>query len=266
MVVRVTLMDKWVLTCLVFVLILQATAGCGESQGKKLLVFAAASLAEPLSELGVKFSTANDVKINFSFDGSGSLAQSIRRGAPADVFISAGPVPMSLLDDEGKIAHTSRFVLVTNRLVLISPKNVANPLRSLGQLTTPAVRRIAIADPSLAPVGWYAKQALEGLGVWKELEPKIIPASSVRVGLAYVENGFVDAGIVYQTDAAWSEKVRTVSLLPEDSHSPIMYPAAVINTTEQNELAAQFLEFLRLDAAKRLFESHGFQSPIQERW
>ena len=144
--------------------------------------------------------------------------------------------------------------------------NVAKPLRSLGQLTTPAVERIAIADPSLAPVGWYAQQTLKGLGVWEELEPKIIPAPSARVGLAYVENGFVDAGIVYQTDAVKSKKVRIVSLLPEDSHSPIVYPTAVINATEQNELAVRFLEFLRLDDATRLFESYGFQPSLQERW
>lgn len=259
-------MHKWVLTCLIFVFILQATAVCGEAQSKKLLVFAAASLAEPLSELGVKFSTANDVRIDFNFDGSGSLAQSIRRGAPADVFIAAGPIPMSLLDNEKRIADTGRFVLLTNRLVLVSPVNVAKPIRSLGQLTTPTVERIAIADPRLAPVGWYAQQTLKGLGMWEELEPKIIPAPSVRVGLAYVENGFVDAGIVYQTDAVRSKKVRIVSLLPEDSHSPIVYPTAVINATEQNELAVQFLEFLRLDSATRLFESYGFQPPLQERW
>ena len=237
-------------------LLLLTACGGGSSQG--LLVFAAASLADPLSEIGGRFTSETGLKVDFSFDGSGALAQRIRRGAPVDLFISAGAAPMELLEVGGWVDRASQADLLTNRLVLITPRGREPPLQDVKGLTSQAVARIAIADPSLAPAGAYAREALESLGVWWEVEQKIVPASSVRIALAYVESGVADAGIVYHTDAATSDRVRVVLTLPVESHSLILYPAAVVRDTRREGVAREFLEFLQGEEAREIFRRHGF--------
>ena len=250
----------WVLRSLAPLLTLLLLTACGSGSSQTLLVFAAASLAEPLSEIGERFSSETDVLVDFSFDGSGALAQRIRRGAPADLVIAAGAVPMDLLVGEGRIDAESRSSLLTNRLALISQTERETPLRSLEELATSAVGRIAIADPSLAPAGWYAKQALESLGLWQEVEAKMVPAASVRVALGYVETGVADAAIVYETDAALSQRVRTVLLLPQEGHPPIVYPVAVVRDADNADLAWRFVRFLQGREATEVFQSYGFTS------
>jgi molybdate transport system substrate-binding protein len=120
------------------------------------------------------------------------------------------------------------------------------------------VKRIALAEPRTVPAGIYARRFFEQQKLWTTVESKIVPTENVRAALAAVEAGNVDAGIVYQTDAAISKKVKVVFEVPVEEGPAISYPVAMINGSRQPEAARRFLEHLKSDDARRVFERFGF--------
>jgi molybdate transport system substrate-binding protein len=116
-------------------------------------------------------------------------------------------------------------------------------------------KRVVIADPSHVPAGRYAKQALEALACWDTLKAKVMPALDVRAALRLVEAGEADAAIVYATDAKRSDKVDIVAAIPPTLHEPINYPVALCT---ESAAAAAFVEFLRSDEMRIVFEDAGF--------
>jgi molybdate transport system substrate-binding protein len=116
--------------------------------------------------------------------------------------------------------------------------------------------RLAMADPASVPAGKYGKAALTALGVWDKVAAKVVQAENVRVALEYVARGEAPFGIVYATDAKIAPTVRVVGIFPEDSHAPIVYPAAL--TKNASPAAKDFLAFLSGAQAKAIFEKAGF--------
>ena len=112
--------------------------------------------------------------------------------------------------------------------------------------------RIAVGDVRAVPAGLYAKAALEKLGIWPAVEPKLAMAENVRAALVLVARQEAPLGIVYATDAKVEPSVKIIGVFPEDSHPPIIYPAAA--TTNAKPGAARYLAFLRTQAAKTIFE------------
>jgi hypothetical protein len=115
--------------------------------------------------------------------------------------------------------------------------------------------RIATGDVTTVPVGLYAKAALEKLGVWPSVEPKMAMTANVRAPLAYVARG-APLGIVYATDAKIEPSVKVVGVFPDNSHDPIVYPVAA--TVNAKPGTMQYLAFLRSAATKAMFEGYGF--------
>ena len=230
---------------------------------QELLVFSAASLTDVMQEIGDRFTKSQGIPVAFNFGGSTSIGQQIIRGAPADVFLSAGAGPMDRLEDRGLLRSESRVNLLTNRLVLVASPDRAEKLgiKSLDDLAR-ADARVAIADPELAPAGNYAKEALQDLGLWEKVEQRLVYSPDVRATLAYLDTGNVDAGIVYQTDTRIDQGVEVVALVPVDSHTFIVYPVAVIGRSGQSQAAGKFLEHLRSEETRLVFLEHGF-SPLQ---
>jgi molybdate transport system substrate-binding protein len=107
----------------------------------------------------------------------------------------------------------------------------------------------------------YAQESLQHLGLWGGVTPKIVFAKDVRAVLTYVETGNADAGFVYETDALTSKKVRVVTKVPDDTHAPIVYPAAVLKNSKNPELAKAFLDFLAGADARVIFQEFGFAPP-----
>ena len=229
-------------------------------------MFAAASLADVLDRLGEEFTERDGARVRFNLGGSTSLSQQIIRGAPADAFISAGPQPMDSLEEQDLLVAGTRADLLTNELVVVGPADLAERrgIRSLEDLAGADVR-VSIAAPELAPAGRYAREALESLGLWERLRPRMVYAPNVRVALTYVETGNVDAGIVYLTDIRTTKSLVPVLAVPEESHSPIVYPAAVVKDSTHAETARRFLVFLQGEEAGRVFVEHGFAAPGGER-
>jgi molybdate transport system substrate-binding protein len=114
-----------------------------------------------------------------------------------------------------------------------------------------------MAQVDSVPAGRYGKEALTSLGIWDEVEGRVAQAENVRAALALVATGEAPFGIVYQTDANAESAVKVIGAFPEDSHAPIIYPAAVTAEATSPEAGA-FLEFLRTEAAAELFQKQGF--------
>lgn len=226
----------------------------------QVTVFAAASATDAINDIGKAFVAAGGKPIVSSFAASSTLAKQIENGAPANLFLSADERWMDYLSDKGLLAAGTRLNLLGNRLVLVAPKDSTakvdiGPGFPLAKLLGEG--RLAVGDPSHVPVGIYTQAALEKLGVWAAVQGKLASADSVRAALAFVERGETPFGIVYATDAAVTDKVKIVGVFPEDSHPPVIYPAALIKDKDTADAKA-FLAFLQGAEAKAIFQKYGF--------
>jgi molybdate transport system substrate-binding protein len=149
--------------------------------------------------------------------------------------------------------------LLGNRLVLIAPTDSKATIKIephfdlLGALQG---GRLAVADPSSVPAGKYARAALTSLGVWDGISAHLAQAENVRVALEYVARGETPFGIVYATDAQEEKGVSVVATFPDNSHAPIVYPAALMKSAMPE--AKAFLTFLEGPQGRAVFEKDGF--------
>jgi molybdate transport system substrate-binding protein len=199
--------------------------------------------------------------VKFSFAASSALARQIEQGAPAAIFVSADEQWMDYLQQRQLLAPATRRSLLGNRLVLVVPANNPIDVDLKPNFDFAAVLggegRWVTGDPSSVPVGRYARDALTKLGAWAFAQTRLVRAENVRVALAFVERGEAAAGIVYETDAVISRRVRVAGVFPADSHAPISYPAAVIAKND-SAAARAFLQFLASNEARDVFRRYGF--------
>ncbi|MHB8125441.1 MAG: molybdate ABC transporter substrate-binding protein [Desulfitobacteriaceae bacterium] len=227
---------------------------------KELMISAAASMTESLTEIQKDYAQKNpSIKLTLNFGGSGTLQKQIEQGAPADLFISAGKTQMDALEQKNLLLKESRVNLLGNDLVMIVGKD-NKTITSVQDLTKSEVGKIGVCTPESAPAGKYAKESLTNLKLWDTLESKIVFAKDVTQVLNYVETGNVDAGFLYQSDAQGSTKVKVVAVVPASSHSPIVYPAAVIADTKNKQEAEDFLKYLQSSETQQIFVKYGFQT------
>ena len=253
-------MNRLIAICLAFCALGLPPHGHSEEAGKTTLtVFGAASLTNVLQDLGDAFTKETSMAVKFSFAASSTLARQIENGAPADIFMSADSDWMNYLQDRHLIQDATRHDIVGNRLVLIAPADSTVRLKIGPDFALAAALgqgRLATGDPAAVPVGRYAQAALTKLGVWKDVENRIVRADSVRAALTFVDRGEAPLGIVYETDALVDKKVRVVDVFPADSHQPIIYPLALTRVAQPG--AARFAAFIASPAAAQIFKSYGF--------
>jgi len=234
--------------------------GFAPAAAQQVTVFAAASLKDALEDAGRAFTASGGAPVRFSFAASSALARQIEQGAPADLFASADLDWMDYLAARKLIRPDTRVNLLGNRLVVIAARE--SPLKEL-RLDVASFRaalgdgRLATGEVTSVPIGKYAKAALEKLGLWGDVQPRLAMTETVRAALALVARGEAPLGIVYATDAAAEPKVKIVATFPPDSHAPIIYPFALTVETRV-DAARQFLEFLKGPVARRAFEAQGF--------
>jgi len=213
------------------------------AQDKTITVFAAASMKNALDDVDAAFTKSTGIKVAASYAASSALIKQIENGAQH-----------KLIKDD------TRVNLLGNRLVLIAPKDskidhvTIAPGFDLAKLAGDG--RIVTGDVRAVPVGKYAKAALEKLGAWAAAEPKFAMTENVRAALTLVARGEAALGIVYETDAKVEPNVKIIGAFPAESHPPIVYPVAL--TVNAKPEAAQYLAFLRSQAAKAVFETYGF--------
>ncbi|HKD64621.1 MAG TPA: molybdate ABC transporter substrate-binding protein [Candidatus Acidoferrales bacterium] len=224
----------------------------------EITVSAAISLKDALDEILHLYSSEHpSAEIHFNLGGSGTLQRQIEQGAPVDIFISASPKEMDSLQSQGLLVPDTRKDLVKNSVVLIVPVGSAG-VSNFQDLTKPAIKTIAVGEPQTVPAGKYAQEVLMHLGIYDQLKPKLVFAKDVRQVLTYVETGNADAGIVYATETMVSKKVTVAATASEDSHSPVVYPAAIVRSSKNLAGAKMFIEFLGGGEARAVFQKYGF--------
>jgi molybdate transport system substrate-binding protein len=237
------------------------TNGATTAQDKTITMFAAASLTNALDDVDTDFTKQSGIKVVVRYGASSALAKQIEQGAQMDVFVSADLQWM----DYCARKKATRVNLLGNKLVLIAAKDAKidhvtiEPGFDLAKLAGDG--RVATGDVRAVPVGLYAKAALERLGAWAAVEPKMVMAEDVRAALRMVARGQAPLGIVYETDAKIEPAVKVIGVFPDNADDPIIYPVALRANAKPD--AARYFSFLGTQTAKSVFEKYGFKFLIK---
>ncbi|MEQ9519788.1 MAG: molybdate ABC transporter substrate-binding protein [Parvibaculum sp.] len=239
------------------------TWAAGDQPCEPITVFAAASTTDALNAIAETYERDTACSVSLVFASSGTLAQQIAAGAPADLFLSASADWTNWLKDGGHIKRQNIIDLLGNDLVLItqaSAKTGSTPSRATRDIILSLVGddRIAIGDPNSVPAGKYASIALRALNLQSLLNDQTVQAASVRDALTWVARGETPAGIVYRTDAAIEPRVKILSQLDLPAGSQITYPLALIGRSP-HPAAKAFFNYLQTYEAAALFADHGFR-------
>lgn len=225
-----------------------------------ITVFAAASLTNALQDIAQHYQQGKEVKVVSSFASSSTLARQIEQGAPADLFISADQQWMDYAAQKKTLDDASRITLLGNDLVLVAADAKAQQVainKTTDWKSLLKGQRLSVGDPDHVPAGIYAKEALQKLGSWSELEPVLARGNSVRAALALVERNETPYGIVYGSDAIASKKVTVAGVFPADSHKPVEYPMAMLKDHNSASVTA-FYNYLKGPDAAAVFKRYGF--------
>ena len=248
------------------------TAGA-DGEKAELIVFAAASMTETLTEIGDLYMSKNPgVELVFNFDSSGTLKTQIQEGADCDIFISAGQKQMDQLDasadasvnTEGLdfVEQSTRFDILENKVALAVPEDNPAGIQSYDDMVA------GLQDGSIllamgnadVPVGQYTQKILAYYDLNEEdlaNAGNITYGSNVKEVTTQVSEAVVDCGIIYQTDA-YSAGLTVVDTATAEMCGQVVYPAAALKTSQHPEEAQAFLDYLISDTADAIFEGVGF--------
>jgi molybdate transport system substrate-binding protein len=225
----------------------------------ELTIAAASDLTPAFEEIGRAFESANKTKVVFTFGSTGMLTRQIENGAPFDLFAAANVSYIDELDKKGLIISDSKAVYARGRITLWTPNTSNIRLQGIADLARPEVMRIAIANPDHAPYGLAAKQALESVGIWDRVKPKLVFGDNIRQTFQYAETGNVDVAIVSLSLSTESRGRWT--LIPEELHQPIDQGLGIVKTTKNEKAARAFAAFLSGPQGQAILKKYGFSLP-----
>lgn len=245
----------------------------GEKAETEIIVFAAASMTETLTEIAELYKeAAPNVTLIFNFDSSGTLKTQIEEGADCDLFISAGQKQMNQIDIQADseinvdgldfVEEGTRINLLENKVVLAVPDENPKDLQSFDDLAAGLAEGnlvLAMGNADV-PVGQYTQKIL----AYYELEEeKLAGAGAITYGTnvkeitTQVTEGIVDCGVIYCTDA-YSAELQIIDYAEAEMCGQVIYPVAVLNVSKQKEEAQAFLDYLTTEEAMEIFEGVGF--------
>jgi molybdate transport system substrate-binding protein len=231
------------------------SSGCGKPRTDSINVYAAASTREALERIAADFQAETGIPVELNFGPSSDLARQIEQGGRADLFLSADEAWADHVADKGLVAE--RRDLLTNRLVVVVPRDSSLSLKDLPDLTRPEIRRLALAGAAV-PAGRYARQVLEKAGLWEQLKSRVVEGGDVRATLAFVARGEVEAGFVYATDVAATSAVWVAFPVKPELQPTIRYPLVLIRQDPAKAAARRFYAYLTSPAATQVFSQTGF--------
>jgi molybdate transport system substrate-binding protein len=251
------------------VLLCGLMAGCSAAPGasaraaRTLTVFAAASLSEAFTELGVAFESDNPgIRVRLSFAGSQTLRTQIEEGAPADVFASANGREMDALSGAAFVAPTAVHVFATNQLVVIAPAGNPADLHGLEDLARPGLKLVLAAQD--VPVGAYSRQALGQMSgaFGRDFSGRVLAnvvsnEDNVKQVVVKVQLGEADAGIAYASDAVAVPGLQTIAI-PDALNVIGAYPIAPVTSSSHADLAARFIEYVLSPLGQAVLVKWGF--------
>ena len=244
-----------------------------EAEPVELIVFAAASMTETMNQIAELYKAkAPNVTLTYNFDSSGTLKTQIQEGAECDLFISAGQKQMNQLDITADpevntdkldfVLEGTRINLLENRVTLCVPEGNPKDIKSFDDLAEKlkAGSVLMAMGNSDVPVGQYTQKILAFYGLDEEKLAKdgvITYGTNVKEVTTQVTEASVDCGVVYCTDA-FSAGLTPVDYATKEMCGQVIYPAAVLNVSGNQEAAKEFLAYLRTDEAMKVFEAVGF--------
>jgi molybdate transport system substrate-binding protein len=228
-----------------------------QTSDEPIIVSAAASTKEVMEMLAQRFQEQSHTEVKINAGPSNGLAAQIAAGAPADLFLSAS---QQWADEVQKGGQAEAMVrLLTNRLVLVVPKGNPAGVHEPKDLLSPKVQKVALAGEKV-PAGIYAAQALEKLGLLKQLidAEKIVRGQDVRGTLSYVDRGEAEAGIVYSTDLAAASNSEIVYQFDPKLHDEIVYVLVLLKHGTAPSVR-KFYDFLQSPESDEVYTTFGFQ-------
>lgn len=227
----------------------------GGERGEEIIVAAAASLTNAFDDLGRRFAEKNGIRVTFSYGATGDLARQVESGAPFDAFASADAAHTDGLVAKGHLLGETRAVFARGRLVLWWTEG-KGPFALPEEVADRRVGLVAIAKPDVAPYGRAAVEALRSLGVWDEVEPKVVYAQNVAQAKQFAATGNADAaflprGLIKEGEGAFVE-------VEPSAHAPIEHTAAVVKGAKGADAARRFIEFLLSEEGQAVLEKYGY--------
>jgi len=234
------------------------------SGGQSLTVAAAADLQSAMPELVAQYQKQSGKTVQVVYGSSGNFYQQIQNGAPFDVFFSANLDYAKKLDAAGLAEPGSLYEYATGKVVLWVPKDSKTDLKEgLRALQSPAIGKIAIANPEHAPYGQAAVAAMKSAGVYEQVKGKLVLGENISQAASFVVSGAADAGIVALSLALspnMKDKGRFAEV-PADSYPPIEQACVIVKASQKKEDARSFLQFMKSAAAGEVLKSNGFGVP-----
>ena len=236
--------------------------GLPPAYAEQAQVAIAANFAAPAKALAERFSRETPHKVLLSIGSTGKFYAQIRGGAPFDVFLSADEETPRRLEKEGLAVAGRRFAYAVGKLVLWSPQAGLVDEKG-GVLTRGSFKRLAVANPKLAPYGAAAQQAMEKLGLWPSLRGKLVLGENIAQTLQFIASGNAELGFVALSQISEGGKPASGSFwrVPQDLYDPIRQDAALLVRGSSNPAARAFLDYLRGAAARELIRAAGYDLP-----
>jgi molybdate transport system substrate-binding protein len=225
----------------------------------ELLVAAAANLTDAFAEIGSRFTSKTGIRVVFSFGATAELAKQIENGAPFDVFAAADTEHVDSLDRAGLFTPGTREIYARGRLVLWLPPGSGLKVGKVEDITAKQFDRIAIAKPDVAPYGQAAVDSLKKLGIWNEIEPRVVFAQNVSQAKQYAATGnaevaFIPLALVRSGEGTYVE-------VGESLHRPIDQALGVIQSSAKQEAARKFVSFVLSQEGQQLLKEKGYSIP-----
>lgn len=226
-------------------------------------VVAASDLKFALVELAERFASQTGNMVQLTMGSSGSFAQQIRQGLPVDLFMSADEEYVHQLADAG-LTRDRGVAYAVGRIVLFAANDSRVSLEALlagVRSATDVIRHFAIANPLHAPYGRAARQALERLGLWDSLQPRLVLGENIAQATQFLTTGSAEAGITAYS-LAMSPEVAAhgrYRVVPSTLHAPLRQRMVLLKTADPR--AAAFYEYLQAPAARAVLQRHGFAAP-----
>jgi molybdate transport system substrate-binding protein len=238
-----------------------AIAGFSPARSSKgeVAIAAAANLNEVCQIIGPRFEAATGIHPVFSFASTAQLALQIEHAAPFDVFAAADVEHVEQLEKKGFLASGSKAVYATGILALWIPPGAGMKIDNVSDITQPSVRVIALAKPELAPYGLAARESLQRLGIWDQVQPRIVYADNISMAKQYGASGNADA--VFTAYSLVMKESGKAIPVDEQLHRPIDQALAIIAASRHAEAAREFADFLLKGEGRNILGNSGYRLP-----
>jgi molybdate transport system substrate-binding protein len=246
-------------TLLLVLVIAACTSHKNAPDDTQLIVAAAANLTEAFAEIGPKFTDKTGIRVVFSFGATADLAKQIENGAPFDVFASADSEHVDHLEKENLLTPGTRAIYARGRLVMWLPPSSRLKAARIEDITAKQFERIAIAKPDVAPYGRATVESLRALGIWSDIEGKVIYAQNVSQAKQYTATGnaevaFIPLALVKPGEGSYLE-------VSDELHQPINQALGVVKESPKQAQARRFVDFLLSPEGRDLLVKKGYNPP-----